>query len=91
MKYFDRLQLIITIAGISCLVLTLVFQVITTLTATPIYDEMGLLEGYDYELIPQTFLSIFTFAHIGLLTWFIARSITFQMRKKEWEQEKAGY
>ena len=92
MKYFDKLQMVLTIAGISCLILAFIFQIYMTLTATPIYDaETNQLVGYQYLVVPQTLFTIFAFTHVALIAWFIARSITYKMRKKEREQENTGY
>ena len=91
MKYFDTLQKIIIVSAIATLVLAIVFQVFTVSGATPIYDEKGALESYQYPVVFQTLFSIFVFLHIASFTWFIARSITYKMRLKEEKDEQEGY
>ena len=91
MKFFDRMQLIITIAFGACLLLAFISFVIMLVTATPMYNDDNILSGLKYHIVPQTLFTIFTFSHIALFFWFVARTITYKMRKKEWEQEHAGY
>ena len=83
MKFFDRYQKIIVYVGIVSVILSFIFLMWNVATATPVYDEQGLLAGYEYMKAPQTLYSI-TFGVNGLcFTWFVIRSITFTMRKKE--------
>ena len=83
MKYFDRIQKIIALTMVITLGLVLVFLIINTAGAKPIYDENEVLVDIEYPVVSQALLSVFIFLHIAAVTWFIARSITIKMRLKE--------
>jgi len=91
MKYFDKWQKLIVIGiGIS-LFLTIVFFVAMVSTATPIKDEDGLIINLEVNYTLQLFYSTFFFLQLAFGAWFIARSITYGMRKKEALKEQEEY
>ena len=83
MRLFDKTQIIISICGVASSILTLIFLVVCLLTATPVYDENNVLVKIVYLDVPQAFLSIFFFLSAASTVWFIARLVTYKMRKKE--------
>lgn len=88
MKYFDKWQKFIVIgAGVS-LFLMIVFYVAMVSTATFVYDESGFVVDLEVDLRLQLFYSAFFFMQLAFGAWFIARSITYGMRKKEWLKEQ---
>lgn len=91
MKYFDKWQKFIVIgAGVS-LFLMIVFYVAMVSTATFVYDENGFVVNLEVDLRLQLFYSTFFFMQLAFGAWFIARSITYGMRKKEWLKEQEEY
>ena len=83
MKLFDKTQMILSICGVATLILSLITFVITIMTATPIYDENNALVKMVYLDVPQTLFTIFFFICLASSVWFLARLITYKMRKKE--------
>ena len=91
MKYFDKWQKLIVIgAGVS-LFLMIVFYVAMVSTGTFVYDENGFVVDLEVDLRLQLFYSTFFFMQLAFGAWFIARSITYGMRKKEWLKEQEEY
>lgn len=91
MKYFDKWQKLIVIgAGVS-LFLMIVFYVAMVSTATFVYDENGFVVDLEVDLRLQLFYSTFFFMQLAFGAWFIARSITYGMRKKEALKEQEEY
>ena len=91
MKYFDKWQRLICIgAGVS-LVLTVVFYIALIMTAKPTTNDAGLITGYEFNYTLQIFYSAFFFVQLAFIAWFIARSITYGMRKKEALKEQGEY
>ena len=82
-KYFDRPQLLISIVGVSAFAISLIIYVIMFLTAQVIYSDEGVMENMIYNETLQNIYTLFLAIHLGAVTWFIARSITFKRRKKE--------
>ena len=91
MKYFDKWQKLIVIgAGVS-LFLMIVFYVAMVSTGTFVYDENGFVVDLEVDLRLQLFYSTFFFMQLAFGAWFIARSITYGMRKKEALKEQEEY
>lgn len=91
MKYFDKWQKLIVIgAGVS-LFLMIVFYVAMVSTGTFVYDENGFVVDLEVDLRLQLFYSTFFFMQLAFGAWFIARSITYGMRKKEALKEQEKY
>ena len=91
MKYFDKWQKFIVIgAGVS-LFLMIVFYVAMVSTGTFVYDENGFIVDLKVDLRLQLFYSSFFFMQLAFGAWFIARSITYRMRKKEALKEQEEY
>lgn len=83
MIILDKYQKIISLVGIICFVLSLVFLTWNSATATPVLDENGATIDFQYQALPSTLFSIFAFFHVACLTWFFARLLTYKMRQKE--------
>ena len=83
MKIFDKTQIVLGIcAGISIALFSLALITNTLLSFT--LDEESLV-------IPNKIASLFLYMEIFFVTWFLARLVTFQMRKKELEEESKEY
>ena len=82
-KLFDRYQMILAIVAGASLVVSFIFFVPMYLSASFIYDEMGMLETVEYDSTLQTIYSIFSLLHATALVWFLTRIITFKMRQRE--------
>ena len=91
MRLFDKIQKIFLIVGIASFVLSIIFLIWNSATATPIYDEVGKLVNYEYQKAPQTLYSITVYLNILCVAWFIVRLITFNMRLKEAEKDNKIY
>ena len=83
LKFFDRPQLIIAIIGVAAFALAVTIFIPMFLTGKVIYDENGVMQTIEYNLILQSLYSVFSFINILALVWFIARAITYKMRVKE--------
>ena len=91
MKYFDRWQKLIVIgAGVS-LFLMIVFYMAMVATSTPVLNDVGDVVDIKVDLRLQLFYSTFFFMQLAFGAWFIARSITYGMRKKEALKEQEEY
>ncbi len=91
MKYFDKWQKFIVIGAGASLFLMIVFYVAMVSTGTFVYDENGFVVDLEVDLRLQLFYSTFFFMQLAFGAWFIARSITYRMRKKEWLKEQEEY
>ena len=83
MKFFDRAQLLIAIIGVAAFGLSIIIFIPMLLTGTIIFDESGVMEKVEYNVILQTIYSIFSFINIIALVWFVVRAATYKMRIKE--------
>ena len=91
MKYFDKWQKLIVIgAGVS-LFLMIVFYMAMVATSTPVLNDVGDVVDIEVDLRLQLFYSTFFFMQLAFGAWFIARSITYGMRKKEALKEQEEY
>ena len=91
MKYFDKWQKLIVIgAGVS-LFLMIVFYMAMVATSTPVLNDVGDVVDIKVDLRLQLFYSTFFFMQLAFGAWFIARSITYGMRKKEALKEQEEY
>ncbi len=91
MKYFDKWQKLIVIgAGVS-LFLMIVFYMAMVATSTPVLNDVGDVVDIKVDLRLQLFYSTFFFMQLAFGAWFIARSITYGMRKKEAFKEQEEY
>ena len=92
MKFFDKWQKIILIGlGVSGF-LMVVFYIAMVMTAKVVEGtEEYLLPQYEYNYTYQVFYSAFFFAQLAFGAWFLARLITFKMRKKEALEEQQEY
>ena len=91
MKYFDKWQKFIVIgAGVS-LFLMIVFYMAMVATSTPVLNDVGDVVDIKVDLRLQLFYSTFFFMQLAFGAWFIARSITYRMRKKEALKEQEEY
>ena len=91
MRYFDKWQKFIVIgAGVS-LFLMIVFYVSMVATSTPVLNDAGQVVDIKVDLRLQLFYSTFFFMQLAFGAWFIARSITYRMRKKEALKEQEEY
>ena len=91
MKYFDKWQKFIVIgAGVS-LFLMIVFYMAMVATSTPVLNDVGDVVDIEVDLRLQLFYSTFFFMQLAFGAWFIARSITYRMRKKEALKEQEEY
>ncbi|MBO4668200.1 MAG: hypothetical protein J5666_08790 [Bacilli bacterium] len=83
LKFFDRYQLIITIIGVAAFALAATVFIPMFLTGKVIYDENGVMQTIEYNLILQSLYSVFSFINVLALVWFVARAATYKMRVKE--------
>ena len=91
MRYFDKWQKLIVIgAGVS-LFLMIVFYMAMVATSTPVLNDVGDVVDIKVDLRLQLFYSTFFFMQLAFGAWFIARSITYGMRKKEALKEQEEY
>ena len=91
MRYFDKWQKFIVIgAGVS-LFLMIVFYMAMVATSTPVLNDVGDVVDIKVDLRLQLFYSTFFFMQLAFGAWFIARSITYGMRKKEALKEQEEY
>ena len=91
MRYFDKWQKFIVIgAGVS-LFLMIVFYMAMVATSTPVLNDVGDVVDIEVDLRLQLFYSTFFFMQLAFGAWFIARSITYGMRKKEALKEQEEY
>ena len=91
MRYFDKWQKFIVIGACASLFLMIVFYIVMVSNATPITDENGIVVDLKVDLKLQLFYSTFFFMQLAFGVWFIARSITYGMRKKEALKEQQEY
>ena len=91
MKYFDKWQKFIVIgAGVS-LFMMIVFYVAMVSNAKPVLNDVGEIVDLKVDMRLQLFYSTFFFMQLAFGAWFIARSITYRMRKKEALKEQEEY
>ena len=91
MKYFDKWQKFIVIgAGVS-LFMMIVFYVAMVSNAQPVLNDVGEIVDLKVDMRLQLFYSTFFFMQLAFGAWFIARSITYRMRKKEALKEQEEY
>ena len=91
MKYFDKWQKLIVIgAGVS-LFMMIVFYVAMVSNAQPVLNDVGEIVDLKVDMRLQLFYSTFFFMQLAFGAWFIARSITYGMRKKEALKEQEEY
>lgn len=91
MKYFDKWQKFIVIgAGVS-LFMMIVFYVAMVSNAQPVLNDVGEIVDLKVDIRLQLFYSTFFFMQLAFGAWFIARSITYGMRKKEALKEQEEY
>jgi hypothetical protein len=91
MKYFDKWQKFIVIgAGVS-LFMMIVFYVAMVSNAQPVLNDVGEIVDLKVDIRLQLFYSTFFFMQLAFGAWFIARSITYRMRKKEALKEQEEY
>ena len=83
LKFFDRYQFIITIVGVAAFALAATVFIPMFLTGKVIYDEEGVMQTIEYNIVLQSLYSVFSFINVLALVWFIARAVTFKMRVKE--------
>ena len=83
LKFFDWFQFLITIIGITSFGLAVTVFIPMFLTGTVIYDEEGVMQTIEYNLVLQSIYSIFSFINILAIVWFAIRAITYKMRVKE--------
>ena len=84
LKRFDKYQLLIAILSASSFALSTVFFIIMYFTAQIVVEE-GELQKIIYNPTLQGIYSFFTFAYILGSVWFIARLLTYSLRKKEYD------
>ena len=84
LKRFDKYQLLIAIISASSFALSMIFFVIMYFTAQIVVEE-GELQKIVYDSTLQGIYSFFIFAYILGSVWFVARLLTYQLRKKEIE------
>ena len=84
LKRFDKYQLLIAILSASSFALSTVFFIIMYFTAQIVVEE-GELQKIVYDSTLQGIYSFFTFAYILGSVWFIARLLTYSLRKKEYD------
>ena len=82
-KIFDRYQILITIIGLSALLVAVIMFVVMLFTATPIYDENHILTDLKYNYVIQMVFTIFYLGHLIALLWFVTRLLTYKLRMKE--------
>ena len=83
LKFFDRPQLLIAIIGVASLALTVIIYLAMFITAQIVYNEQGIVETMIYDKTLQNLYTAFNGVHLLMVTWFIARAITFKLRQKE--------
>ena len=91
MKYFDKWQKLIVIGTGVSLFLMIVFYMAMVATSTPVLNDVGDVVDIKVDLRLQLFYSTFFFMQLAFGAWFIARSITYGMRKKEALKEQGEY
>ena len=91
MKYFDKWQKLIVIGTGVSLFLMIVFYMAMVATSTPVLNDVGDVVDIKVDLRLQLFYSTFFFMQLAFGAWFIARSITYGMRKKEALKEQEEY
>ena len=91
MKYFDKWQKFIVIGASVSLFLMIVFYMAMVATSTPVLNDVGDVVDIKVDLRLQLFYSTFFFMQLAFGAWFIARSITYRMRKKEALKEQEEY
>ena len=84
LKRFDKYQLLIAILSASSFALSMVFFFIMYFTAQIVVED-GELQKIVYDSTLQGIYSFFTFAYILGSVWFIARLLTYSLRKKEYD------
>ncbi|HHT67134.1 MAG TPA: hypothetical protein GX010_02785 [Erysipelotrichaceae bacterium] len=82
-KFFDIYQKILLGTGVVSVVLSIIFSSIMVANMEIIYDGDGLIESIKYPLVYQTLYSMAFFLTVFCFAWFIIRSATFKLRKKE--------
>ena len=85
LKFFDRVQFIIVIVGISAFLTAMIIFVPMFLTSTVEYDSENVVKTIVYNPYLQVPYSVFMLTHFGAIVWFAIRAITFKMRKKEYD------
>ena len=91
MKLFDKWQKIILIGlGVSSF-LMITFYIAMVMTATPVDNPDAIFHEYKFNYTLQLFYSTFFFVQLAFGAWFLARLITFKMRKKEALEEQQEY
>ena len=83
-KIFDKYQLLIVVLSASSFALSTVFFIFMYFTAQIVVEE-GELQKIIYNPTLQGIYSFFTFAYILGSVWFIARLLTYSLRKKEYD------
>ena len=92
MKFFDKWQKAFLIGAGASGFLAAIFYVLTVMTAKVVEGtEDYLIPQYEYNYTYQVFYSAFFFVQLAFGTWFLARLITFKMRKKEALEEQQEY
>ena len=91
MRYFDKWQKLIVISAGVSLFLMIVFYMAMVATSTPVLNDVGDVVDIKVDLRLQLFYSTFFFMQLAFGAWFIARSITYGMRKKEALKEQEEY
>ena len=92
MKFFDKWQKMILIGlGISAF-LMVIFYAMMVMTAKVVEGtEDYLIPQYEYNYTYQVFYSTFFFMQLAFGAWFLARLVTYKMRKKEALEEQEEY
>ena len=85
MKFFDKAQLILAISIIASFLIFVILFIIMSFTAEKVLNDDGLVDHLVYNKILENIYSMFVFIHLSFLTWFIARAITYSLRKKEYD------
>ena len=92
MKFFDKWQKAFLIGAGASAFLAAIFYVLTIMTAKVVEGtEDYLIPQYEYNYTYQVFYSTFFFVQLAFGAWFLARMITFKMRKKEALEEQQEY
>ena len=82
LKLFDKAQLLLSISAIVSFLLGTVFFFAMQFTSQTLVNEEGVSQIF-YNPTLQGLYSFFIFAHLLAIVWFVARLITYQLRKKE--------
>lgn len=92
MKFFDKWQKIFLIGtGVSAF-LMVIFYTMMVMTAKVVEGtEDYLIPQYEYNYTYQVFYSTFFFMQLAFGAWFLARLVTYKMRKKEALEEQEEY